>query len=123
MFSESSLFLIAVVSPLVIMVVVIILVPLFHKNKNNTNVEKNTHSAKEAQTLVNSGSPNNGKNQSRKSNKSNDSPEVKSYHPGKSCFNCKYCDASNPQNGQIYCKWDQYYYFPETGLNCDRLTK
>ena len=48
---------------------------------------------------------------------------IRSNAPGRSCLDCKYCDVKRVENDQIYCKWDNEHYYPETGLSCDDFNK
>ena len=39
---------------------------------------------------------------------------------GHLCYDCTHCNTSKSNSqGQVYCKWDNEYYLPETGINCD----
>lgn len=48
---------------------------------------------------------------------------LKSNVPGRSCFDCKHCDVNRVQGETVYCRWDDTYYCPETGLNCIDFNK
>ncbi len=41
--------------------------------------------------------------------------------PERSCLDCRYRDKKrdNIKAHMIYCKWDDTYYYPETGFRCD----
>ena len=54
----------------------------------------------------------------------NNARKIKSNCPGRSCLDCKHCDTMrSTKNGEVYCKWDSCFYFPETGLNCEDFNK
>lgn len=42
---------------------------------------------------------------------------------GTSCYDCKYCDSKRNKDDMIYCKWDDTYYYPETGSSCSDRNK
>lgn len=54
--------------------------------------------------------------------KKNEHQVIKSYAPGRSCLDCKYCSIKHAKNEQIYCLWDNEHYYPETGLRCADFT-
>ena len=53
----------------------------------------------------------------------NDRPFRTNWAPGKaperSCLDCRYCNLRRAKNYEIYCNWDDVYYYPETGISCD----
>lgn len=56
--------------------------------------------------------------------KENRKPVVYLATPGKSCLDCKHCDTTKANEyGQVYCRWDDCYYFAETGRDCDHFDK